>query len=116
MKKYFFWLFLKMRTDFFFAIFTKIKYKIPKSTHITTTDFTSYGHDEPVEFAQPHEITGYAPEPHIPYLPVDVAYQDNHYIPPVAHAQYGPPPLLETPHSHITNYISTDRKGKSYSK
>ncbi|XP_031616422.1 uncharacterized protein LOC116336615 [Contarinia nasturtii] len=72
-------------------------------------DFTSYGHDELVEYAQPHEITGYAPEPQIPYLPVDVAY-DNHYIPPVAHAHYGPPPLLETPHSHITNYISTDRK------
>ncbi|XP_055313043.1 uncharacterized protein LOC129574699 [Sitodiplosis mosellana] len=72
-------------------------------------DYTSFGHDELVEYAQPHEITGYAPEPPIPYLPVDVAY-DNHYPVPQAHAQYGPPPLIDTPHSHITNYISTDRK------
>lgn len=81
-------------------------------THIKNTDFTSFGHDELVEFAQPHEITGYAPEPPIPYLPVDVAYE-NHY-PQVPHAQYGPPQFLESPHSHITNYISTERKGKSF--
>lgn len=81
------------------------------------TDYTSFGHDELVEFAQPHEIAGYAPEPPIPYLPVDVAY-DNHYpvVPPHAHAQYGPPPLYDSPHSHITNYISTDRKGKTFHK
>lgn len=83
--------------------------------HARKTEFTSFGHDELIEYAQPHDLTaGYAPEPPIPYLPVDVAY-DNHYPVPQAHAQYGPPPLLETPHSHITNYISTDRKGKSYS-
>lgn len=90
--------------------------KKPKSHISKYTDFTSYGHDELVEFAQPHEITGYAPEHPIPYLPVDVAY-DNHYpVVPHAHAQYGPPPLLDSPHSHFPNYISTDRKGKSFHK
>lgn len=75
-------------------------------------DYTSFGHDEGyIEYAQPHE-PAYV-EPVSPYLPVDEAY---HYpVPPPAHAQYGPPPYIEGPHSHITNYISTDRKGKSYS-
>lgn len=104
----------KQYTCFYIAYSQTTKYPI---THIKNTDFTSYGHDELVEFAQPHDITGFGPEPPIPqYLPVDY---DNHF--PVPHAQnYGPPPpshlLLESPHSHsLPNFISTDRKGKSYS-
>lgn len=78
----------------------------------TQTDITSYGHDELVEFAHPHDFTGYAPEPPIPqYLPLDVGY-DNHFADVhEPHAHYGPPPPL-SPYSHITNYIGTDRKGK----
>lgn len=78
----------------------------------THTDITSYGHDELVEFAHPHDFTGFAPEPPIPqYLPVDVGY-DNHFADVhEPHAHYGPPPPL-TPYSHITNYIGTERKGK----
>lgn len=83
------------------------KYPSKKKPTQHHTDFTSFAHDDLIEYAQPHDIPVFAPEPHIPYLPVDLAYE-NHY--PAPH--YGPP-LLNTPHSHITNYISTDRKGKS---
>lgn len=76
-----------------------------KTKHNKHTDFTSFGHDDLIEFAQPHDIPVFAPEPPLPYLPVDVAY-DNHFpAPHLGHEHYGPPP-------HITNYISTDRKGK----
>lgn len=82
--------------------------KTQKNPHTTYhTDFTSFAHDDLIEYAQPHDIPVFAPEPQIPYLPADLAYA-NHY--PAPH--YGPP-LYDTPPSHITNYISTERKGKS---
>lgn len=71
-------------------------------------DLTHFGDETLIENV--HDIhPGYPPSPHVSYLPVPVSNNYHHH--PPGHDHYGIP--LET--THITNYISTDRKGKSTS-
>lgn len=91
------------------------QHKLIKTHTYTQLDITSYGHDELVEFAHPHDFTGFAPE-HLPpqYLPSypvpDLGYDTQHFADVhEPHAHYGPP---LSPYSQLTNYIGTERKGK----